>query len=63
MLRRFPIALPQVKAVNTSKNLLSEISRIIYSFVSKERTYQKGIQQYDELNKVVKQNGYYIYEF
>ena len=36
MLRRFPIALPQVKAVNTSKNLLSEISRIIYSLYRKK---------------------------
>ena len=32
MLHRLPIALAQVKAVNTSENLLNEIAQIIYSF-------------------------------
>ena len=41
MLRRFPIALPQVKTVNTSKNLLSEISRIIYSLYRKKELTKK----------------------
>ena len=31
MLQRLPIALPQVKARNTSENLLNEIRQIIYS--------------------------------
>ena len=31
MLQRLPIALAQVKAGNTSKNLLNEIIKIIYS--------------------------------
>ena len=31
MLQRLPIALAQVKAGNTSENLLSEIRQIIYS--------------------------------
>ena len=31
MLQRLPIALAQVKAGNTSKNLLNEIKQIIYS--------------------------------
>ena len=31
MLQRLPISLPQVKAGNTSKNLLNEIRQIIYS--------------------------------
>ena len=31
MLRRLPIALAQVKAGNTSENLLNEIRQIIYS--------------------------------
>ena len=31
MLQRLPIALPRVKAVNTSENLLNEIRQIIYS--------------------------------
>ena len=41
MLRRFPIALRQVKAVNTSKNLLNEISRIIYSLYRKKELTKK----------------------
>ena len=32
MLERLPITLAQVKAGNTSQNLLNEISQIIYSF-------------------------------
>ena len=31
MLERWPIAILQVKAVNTSENLLNEIRQIIYS--------------------------------
>ena len=31
MLQRLPIALAQVKAANTSENLLNEIRQIIYS--------------------------------
>ena len=31
MLQRLPITLAQVKASNTSENLLSEINQIIYS--------------------------------
>ena len=31
MLQRLPTALAQVKAINTSKNLLNEIRQIIYS--------------------------------
>ena len=39
MLQRLPIALAQVKAGNTSKNLLNEIRQIIYSlYQAKEFT-------------------------
>ena len=39
MLRRLPIALAQIKAVNNSENLLNEIRRIVYSlYQSKEIT-------------------------
>ena len=39
MLQRFPIALAQVKAGNTSENLLNEIRQIIYSlYQAKEIT-------------------------
>ena len=31
MLHRLPIALPQVKAVNTLENLLNEIHQVVYS--------------------------------
>ena len=31
MLQRLPIALAQVKAGNTSENLLNEVGKIIYS--------------------------------
>ena len=41
MLRRFPIALRQVKTVNTSKNLLNEISRIIYFQYRKKELIKK----------------------
>ena len=51
-LQRFPILLKskeaQVKTGHTSENLLNEIRQIIYSL------YRA---------KVIKQNGYYIYEF
>ena len=30
--------------------------------VSRKRNYKKSIQQYNEFNKAIKQNGYYIYE-
>ena len=62
MLQRLPIALAQVKAGNTSENLLNEIRQIMY-FLYREKEITKSIQQYNELNKVIKQNGYYIYEF
>ena len=39
MLQRLPIALAQIKAGNTSKNLLHEICQIIYSlYQAKEFT-------------------------
>ena len=52
MLERLPIALAQAEPRNTYENLLNEIHQIIYS-----------LYQYNEYNKVIKQNGYYIYEF
>ena len=39
MLRRLPIAIAQVKVVNTSENLLNKIRQLIYSlFQAKEIT-------------------------
>ena len=58
-----PIALPQAKAGYTSENFLNEIRQIIYSLYRANEITKKCIQQYNELNKVRKQNGYYVYEF
>ena len=61
MLQRLSIALAQVKAGNTSENILNEMRQIIYSlYRAKEIT--ENVQQCNEFNKVIKQNGYYIYE-
>ena len=32
-------------------------------FVSRQRNYWKSLQEYNEFTKVIKQNGFYIYEF
>ena len=54
MLQRLLIALAQVKASNTSENLLNDIKKIIYS-LHREKEITK-------FNKVIKENGYNIYE-
>ena len=41
MLQRLPIALAQVKAGNTSENLLNEIRQIIYSLYQEKEITQK----------------------
>ena len=41
MLQRSPIALAQVKAGNTSKNLLNEIRQIIYSLYQEKEITKK----------------------
>ena len=43
MLQRLPIAFAQVKAGNTSENLLNEIRQIIYS-LDREKGITKSIQ-------------------
>ena len=54
----------QVTAGNTSESLLNEIRKLyIFCIEENEEVYLKSIQQYDEFNKVIKQNEYYIYEF
>ena len=42
MLQRLPIALAQVKAGNTSENLLNEIRKIIY-FLYREKEITKRV--------------------
>ena len=44
MLQRLPIALPQVKAGNTSETLLNEIRQIIYSFIDQKKLLGKYIK-------------------
>ena len=57
MLQRLPIALAQVKGGTTSENVLNEICQIIYSLYPVKQIIKK------EFNKVIKLNGYYVYEF
>ena len=54
ILQRLLIALAQVKASNTSENLLNDIRQITYSL-----HWEKEITKF---NKVIKENGYNIYE-
>ena len=54
MLQRLPIALPQVKAVNTSKNLLNEIRQIIYYLYRAKEITKKTYNNRNEFNKVMK---------
>ena len=58
MLQRLPIALARAKEGNTSETLLNEIRQIIYS-LHQAKKYTKKVYN----NKVIKQNGYYNYEF
>ena len=59
MLQRLPIAFAQVKAGNTSEDLLIEIRQIMY-FLYREKEITKSIQRYNELNKVIKQQTEWI---
>ena len=54
ILQRLLIALAQVKASNTSENLLNDIRQITYSL-----HWEKEITKF---YKVIKENGYNIYE-
>ena len=47
MLQRLPIALAQVKAGNTSENLLNEIHQIIYSLYQAKETTKKVVDIYN----------------
>ena len=62
MFQRLIIVLAQLKAGNTSENVLNEIRQIIYS-LHQEKNLLKSIRQYNECHKVIKENEYYIYEF
>ena len=49
MLPRLPIALAQVKAGNTSGNLLNQIKQIIYSLYRAKEI----MQRYNKFNKII----------
>ena len=61
MLQRLPIALTQVKAVNTSEYLLNEIRQIIY-FLDWAKEITKKVSN-NIMNLVIVQKLSYIYEF
>ena len=63
MLQRLPIALAQVKAGKTSKNLLNEIGKIIYSLYRAKEITEKVYNNITNSIKVLYKNEYYIYEF
>ena len=63
MLQRLPIASAQVKAGNTSENLLNEIWQIIYSLYRVKEITENIYIKNNEFNKIIIQNEYYIYEF
>ena len=63
MLQRLPTALAQVKAGNTSENLLNEIRKIKYSSYRAKEITKKVYINIMNFNKVIGQNGYHIYEF
>ena len=63
MLQRLPIASAQVKAGNTSENLLNEIWQIIHSLYWVKEITENIYIKNNEFNKIIIQNEYYIYEF
>ena len=63
MLQRLPIALAQVKAGNTSENLLNEIRQIIYSLHRSKEITEKVYNTIMNSIKVYYKSEYYIYKF
>ena len=63
MLQKLPIALAQVKAVNTTESLLIEIRKIIYSLYQAKEITKRVYNNIMNSVKVQYKNTYYIYEF
>ena len=62
MLQKLQKALAEAKAgENIQNDSTKKLTNYIF-LVSSKRNFQKSIQQYNKLDKVIKQNGYYIYE-
>ena len=60
MLERLPIALTQVKAGNTSQNLLNKIRQIIHSLYSAKEITKKVYNNILNSTKLLYKNGNYI---
>ena len=63
MIQRLPVALAQVKAGNTSENLLNEIRQIICSLYQAKEITKKLYSNIMNSIKVYYKNRYYIHEF
>ena len=63
MVQRLPIALAEVKAGNTSENLLNEIIQIIYSLYRAKEITKKVYNNIMNSIKVYCKDEYYVYEF
>ena len=65
ILQRLSIDLVQASAGNASENLLNEMIQITYFLYRAKESIKKVYKyiKYKKLNKVIKQSGYYIYEF
>ena len=63
MLQRFPPALTQVKAGNTSENLLNEIGQTIYSLYRAKEITKKVYNNIMNAIELQYKDEHYIYEF
>ena len=63
MLQRLPVVITQVKAGNTSGNLLNEIRQTIYYLYWAQEITKNVYSNIMNLIKIEYKNAYYIYEF
>ena len=63
MLQRLTVVITQVKAGNTSGNLLNEIRQTIYYLYWAQEITKNVYSSIMNLIKIEYENAYYIYEF
>ena len=63
MLQRLTVVITQVKAGNTSGNLLNEIRQTIYYLYWAQEITKNVYSNIMNLIKIEYENAYYIYEF
>ena len=63
MLQRLTVVITQVKAGNTSGNLLNEIRQTIYYLLRAQEITKNVYSNIMNLIKIEYENAYYIYEF